>query len=148
MTTIAYKDGVVAWDSLSCAGELITNIERDVKHFEHDGAEFWCAGAPSEFDALREAHCLGNLARFDLDISTYAITWDGEKLYITCVSEGVVVFDPISPCESIAIGSGSKYAIGAMDCGKTAQEAVQIAARRDTGTGGTIRRKRLFREHK
>jgi ATP-dependent protease HslVU (ClpYQ) peptidase subunit len=37
-----------------------------------------------------------------------------------------------------AIGSGMDFAIGAMECGKTPFEAVQIAARRDPGTGGKI----------
>jgi hypothetical protein len=38
-----------------------------------------------------------------------------------------------------AIGCGSDHAITAMDMGATAYQAVQMAAKRDTGTGGTIR---------
>ena len=38
----------------------------------------------------------------------------------------------------IAIGSGMDFAVGAMLAGKSAAEAVEIAAIRDTGTGGEI----------
>ena len=38
-----------------------------------------------------------------------------------------------------AIGSGSNNAITAMDMGATAAEAVEMAKKRDTGTGGLVR---------
>ncbi len=37
-----------------------------------------------------------------------------------------------------AIGSGSGIALGAMAAGKTAAEAVEIAARFDSGTGNGV----------
>jgi hypothetical protein len=39
------------------------------------------------------------------------------------------------PC---AIGSGMDFALAAMACGKTAAEAVEIAARFDPNTGGRV----------
>ena len=41
-----------------------------------------------------------------------------------------------------AIGSGASYALGAMDAGATAKEAVKIASR-DVYTGGIIRTHKL-----
>lgn len=41
----------------------------------------------------------------------------------------------MTPC---ALGSGEYYAIGAMEAGATPFQAVAIAAKRDTGTGGKI----------
>ena len=38
-----------------------------------------------------------------------------------------------------AIGSGSAYAIAAMDMGASAEDAVRAAMKRDIYTGGTIR---------
>jgi hypothetical protein len=38
-----------------------------------------------------------------------------------------------------AIGTGTDHAITAMDCGLSAREAVKMAMKRDTGTGGRIR---------
>lgn len=46
---------------------------------------------------------------------------------------------PIPPSATYAIGSGADHAITAMDMGANAFLAVQMAAKRDTGTGGTIR---------
>lgn len=37
-----------------------------------------------------------------------------------------------------AVGSGSHFALAAMACGKTAVEAVRLAARFDPGTGGRV----------
>ena len=42
-----------------------------------------------------------------------------------------------------AIGSGSPHAITAMDCGKSAVQAVQMAAKRDPATGGRVVTMRL-----
>lgn len=38
----------------------------------------------------------------------------------------------------MAIGSGAEFAVGAMEAGASPEQAVEIAARRDTGTGGEI----------
>ncbi|MEE4626600.1 hypothetical protein V2K62_03170 [Pseudomonas alliivorans] len=38
-----------------------------------------------------------------------------------------------------AIGSGSAYALAAMDMGASAEEAVKAAMKRDIYTGGTVR---------
>jgi len=37
-----------------------------------------------------------------------------------------------------AVGSGRDYALAAMYCGKTAEEAVHIAMKFDNGTGGSV----------
>lgn len=42
-----------------------------------------------------------------------------------------------------AAGSGSVFAIGAMDAGASAREAVEIAIRRDLSTGGKVRWMRI-----
>ena len=42
-----------------------------------------------------------------------------------------------------AVGSGACFAIAAMDCGKSAKEALEIARKRDSGTGGRIRMMRI-----
>ena len=42
-----------------------------------------------------------------------------------------------------AIGSGSPFALTAMDMGASAYQAVEMAAKRDTSTGGKIRTLRV-----
>lgn len=62
------------------------------------------------------------------------IIWDGKVLkaanYLLRFTE---VHEPY-----YAIGSGAVHAITAMDCGKTAAQAVQMAAKRDCNTGGKV----------
>lgn len=60
--------------------------------------------------------------------------WDGKKLStanrfcrVTEVEEGYY-----------AVGSGSPHAITAMDCGKSAAQAIQMAIKRDPYSGGRI----------
>jgi hypothetical protein len=45
---------------------------------------------------------------------------------------------PIEPGQPLAIGSGTNWALAAMDFGKTAVEAVEYAATRCNGTGGGV----------
>ena len=47
---------------------------------------------------------------------------------------------PIPAGAIYAIGSGADHAITAMDMGASAIGAVEMAAKRDTGTGGIIRK--------
>lgn len=46
---------------------------------------------------------------------------------------------PYEVAKSFAIGSGAKYAMAAMACGKTPAEAVKVAAKFDPFTGGAVR---------
>ncbi len=46
---------------------------------------------------------------------------------------------PLDPANPDAIGSGSAYALAAMDMGASAEEAVRAAMKRDIYTGGTVR---------
>lgn len=46
---------------------------------------------------------------------------------------------PYEVAKSFAIGSGAKYAMAAMACGKTPAEAVRVAAKFDPFTGGAVR---------
>ena len=46
---------------------------------------------------------------------------------------------PLRTEKYAAVGSGAVFAIAAMDCGKSAVEAIRIAKKRDVNTGGRIR---------
>lgn len=45
-------------------------------------------------------------------------------------------FERTSP---VAIGSGAKYALAALDCGADIKEAIEVACKRDIHSSGTIR---------
>lgn len=71
----------------------------------------------------------------DEDDSTDYLLIDGAKCYWLTTP----YLRPIEVRDGMAsVGSGSRYALGAMEAGKTAAEAVAIAARFDPNTGGGV----------
>jgi ATP-dependent protease HslVU (ClpYQ) peptidase subunit len=139
MTTIAYKDGVIAWDSQVTAGSMVVSRSFQ-KMTKANGLTLWCAGTIQDRDALVKAISSGR-AEWDMDLEVEAIVLEGESLSLVSVREGRIWRDSVSRSEPMAIGSGADYAMGAMDAGCDAVEAVKIAAGRDVSTGGRIRKK-------
>lgn len=135
MTTIAYKDGVIAYDSQITSGNTITYDDYQKCH-EVKGVRFFMCGKTCDYAALQDAY-FGAAVTKEVDAS--AIVADSDGLW--CVGAGVQEGfwkSPIMLDSIYAIGSGADHAITAMDMGDTAYQAVQMAAKRDTGTGGTI----------
>lgn len=136
MTTIAYKDGVIAYDSRTSAGSVITNDNAE-KHYERDGIHFFMCGSLCDYDAFFSVFS-GAKTDYSPDVSCLAVI-DGRVYVCSHDSEKGVWKSPIDMAQSYAIGSGSEFAWGAMDCGATAAQAIRIAMKRDSGTGGQIR---------
>ena len=70
-----------------------------------------------------------------------AFFWDGDRLWIALINNKVCEHYPVE--HNRAIGSGNRFALAAMDFGKTAKEAVEYAACRDVYTGGKVESFRL-----
>lgn len=136
MTTIAYKDGVIAYDSRTTAGDVITNDHSD-KHHEHNGVHFFMCGTLADYDAFFAAF-EGEKRDSALQVSCLALV-NGKLFVCGYESESGVWKSPIDMTQSYAIGSGSQFAWGAMDCGASAAQAVRVAMKRDTCTGGAVR---------
>lgn len=136
MTTIAYKDGIVAYDSRTSAGSIITN-DNSEKHYERDGVHFFMCGSLCDYEAFFAAFN-GVKPEYVPDVSCLAVV-DGKVYVCAYDSDKGVWKSPIDMSQSYAIGSGSEFAWAAMDCGASAAQAIRIAMKRDTGTGGTIR---------
>lgn len=137
MTTIAYKDGVIAYDSRSTRGTTIldddTNKLQVVK-----GVRFLCTGATCDFAALIAAF-FGADAPSAVEAS--ALAWDGSALWLVGHDDKTGAWkDSLELDRPYAIGSGSNHALTAMDMGATAVEAIQMAKKRDTCTGGRVRK--------
>ena len=138
MTTIAYKDGIIAYDSQASRGDTIVNISYK-KTVQVSGYHFFFAGSVNRVEDLVNMFFTGEKAeKFDAT-SAFVVTPEGDVLLTGFDPDGAVDYDGVDPAEVYAIGSGSQFAIGAMDAGKTAQEAVKVAAARDVYTGGKIR---------
>lgn len=135
MTTIAYKDGVIAYDSRISAGRTIIYDDVDKKR-EREGVFFFGTGSTSDINDLIGAY-FGEEIIGECGASALVVH-DG-ALMIIGYSEGKVWKSPVRADKPYAIGSGEDHAFTALDMGASAAEAVEMAAKRDTGTGGKIR---------
>lgn len=94
MTTIAYKDGVIAYDSRVTRGDLITDDDCD-KCIERDGVKFFMSGALCDYDALVGAY-FGTAPSGKVDAS--AIVVDAGKLMMVAVDDDTGLWkSPIKP---------------------------------------------------
>ncbi len=148
MTTIAYRDGALACDTMevhtSEAGgsryfvnsEKIFELEDGYLGSSGDsaGVYVWFEYHQAKSSKQKETQ-LEIMAEYDFDI-------------VWMASDGLWVSDQtgvISQCHEpyYAIGSGSKAAMAAMICGKSAEAAVDVAALVDPYTGGEVKVYRL-----
>lgn len=135
MTTIAYKNGIIATDSQLSCGDVILFCD-DEKRREHNGVVFYLSGSiPSmgEFMAAWPDGAIGE----SCDQAGFVVK-DGD-VYTACCDDGKVATWLHRKDVAWAYGSGSYFAIGAMDAGLSAADAVAIAIGRDTHSGGKVR---------
>lgn len=150
MTTIAYRDGVLAADSLThatteSAGEVLYPCEKLFRRTVGRGKQrrevlIGTAGEASPSSLFVEWYGSGKprpkcFKKADFQILLVEPTGVFET------DESCVLQRVVGPYH--AIGSGRKAAFAAMACGKTALEAVAIAAMFDPYTGGEIVTMRL-----
>jgi ATP-dependent protease HslVU (ClpYQ) peptidase subunit len=166
MTTIAYKNGVMAADTREVHGapghEVIGDCTKlirfhDVNRFcilvgmagdsaasavvaqaivtqartrSSENADFWSRVRAEVGDRVKDA-----------DFSVLVFSSSTEQLVqVDAMLEPLPVSDPFW-----AIGSGAKIALGAMEYGASAVEAVDIACKFDPYTGGKIQSYRAAR---
>lgn len=136
MTTIAFKAGVLAADTLVCSGNERVGTTTKVKAlgpllYASSGScgladtwESWLRrGAVGEHPSLKQD-----------DASATCILFLPDDTILWFHVDGVTHFH----APYFAIGSGSSYALGAMAVGASPEDAVLAAMRHDTGTGGRV----------
>ena len=143
MTTIAYKNGVIAYDSRCTRGTTITDDDAE-KLETVKGVHFLCTGCTCDFDALIAAY-FGTASSATVEASGYAVD-DGTLWLIGHDDKTGFWKSRIRLDAGDAIGSGSAFALAAMDMGATAVEAIEMAKKRDTSTGGRVRDLRIRAE--
>ena len=134
MTTIAYKDNVIAFDSRETAGGMIMSDTVDKKVIIND-VTFFTAGSVYNFKEFHDAYFKEN-ATISEDNDCYAFVIDDGELLLVSATDGLIRKSTVSYPD--AIGSGYVFALAYMDCGQTAKQAVEATAKRDVGTGGTV----------
>lgn len=140
LTTIAYKNNIIAYDSRLTRGDLILSDNHD-KMIVRGNIHFWGTGNTTDIDKLIDAYFSpGNIQP---PVEANVLVLDNGELY-------QLGFDPdsnppefwkskldMNNCD--AFGTGQLYAFTAMDMGASAKEAVEMAAKRDIFTGGEVR---------
>lgn len=136
MTTIAYKDGVIAYDSRQTRGGAIVSDDC-LKCEIVSGVSFFLSGCVCDEQALIAAY-FGTPSKDPVECSGFVA--DNGKLMMVGHDDKTDIWkQPLDPANADAIGSGSAYALAAMDMGASADEAVRAAMKRDIYTGGTAR---------
>lgn len=137
MTTIAYKDGIIAYDGFATSGGEITEDDFE-KMFIVENTVFFMSGSISDFDNFFSVFLYSEKPNKYNDCAAFVIH-EG-KLWMSAISAGCGFWKrELSLNKHYALGSGEHYALTALDLGKSAYEAVESASKRDCFTGGLIR---------
>ena len=135
MTTIAYKDCVIAYDSRITAGTTITDDDYN-KHTQHGGVDFFLTGCIADFEKFYAAYD-GEPVDSDMRVSGFAVTC-GDIWQVAYNQEDKFWKIKLSHQKVYADGSGTSYALTAMDMGASAADAVRMAIKRDSCSGGNV----------
>lgn len=137
MTTIAYKDGVIAYDSRLVVENLIFDDEFEKMH-SRDDVLFFLSGSTCDNEKFMNAYFEPELICKNVNIE--AIVFDRSILYRSSIDpDGIFWRSPLRPDHYYAIGSGRDFALAFMDSGISAEEAIYATMKRDCFTGGKVR---------
>jgi len=145
MTTIAYKDGIIAYDSRIVQGITICDDDFEKCIFK-DGFFFFLSGPTCDYEKFMN-HFINNRDESNLPVEGVgAFVYDKKlgALYQVQNSENSFWYVRMETAKICSIGSGSDHAITAMDMGASAEAAIKMAMKRDTCTGGRIRTFKIF----
>ena len=148
MTTIAYRDGVMAADTMSNDGTLRVsmNSQKIYRVFTRFSIVA-CAGYVAEAEAFIEW-----LERGVPDGDKLKVSENFDAIEVAClnaINPGAVWHwdDHLTPykldAEFYALGNGGHFAMGAMAAGCTAEEAVRLAIKHTIHSGGDIQIERI-----
>lgn len=138
MTTIVYRDGVMAADRRAYAGDKQPIGEKTKVHRLADGSLFGASsskvGAVDKFRRLVEERGIGGSFDAAHPVQAILVRPDGSIFYF---HEEDTFTGPLEAA-FIAIGSGDRFALGALKMGATAARAVEVAIECDVWSGGGI----------
>ncbi len=137
MTTVAIRDGVMAADGLlNDNGWSATKRHQKLVILSEIGCAVAAAGCIQDVELWKDWLLEGSPEDRKPDLTNFSgfmLKADGEIVCYETKLAPFVIYEPF-----VAVGTGEKFAIGAMEMGADAIKAVEIAARRDVWTGGEI----------
>lgn len=147
MTVIAYKDGVIAADTLVSGGSTV--FGETTKIFKsREGHIVGCAGLTAAYPLAKRwvdkgcdmsaipnfaEHLGGDASSDGCSVALIVVEPEGQVLSVDCYGNAFPVRGPF-----FAEGSGAQFALGAMAVGANAIQAVQAAISRSNTCGGQI----------
>lgn len=138
MTTIAYKDGVIAYDSRMTSGNLIGSDKWD-KRWRCNGYNFFLCGTVADMERFIKEVIAGKKTLI-FACSGVMVDPEGRMWMVDSGADDSDEHELVQlPFDTpMSWGSGRDFAIAAMDFGSSAKQAVKYAATRDCGTGGKV----------
>lgn len=146
MTTVAFRNGILAFDSRVCAEHMIIQKEftKGIKTENHlcayagdvgFGELFleWVKNGMNPSDPPKTM--VNNSAE---DIEALVIDKKGNVILWTSAPSGMLPIN-LGKIPFYAIGTGAEFAFGAMEAGLTAKEAVEIAIKYDQNSGQPVK---------
>lgn len=140
MTTIAYKNGVIAYDSRETSPDDLIVDDDCEKRFDRNPFHFFLCGASSDREEFIESYLNWKAVRDGIDVEAFVYCPSVKLLYRSSIDEkGVIWKSQLRLDNHYAMGSGRRLALAFMDSGMSAEDAVIATCKRDVWTGGTIR---------
>jgi 20S proteasome alpha/beta subunit len=137
MTTIAYRDGILAGDTRVTTEDLVSP-EKIRKVFKlRNGCLFAHSGDAEEGELLKRSIIKGGPMPKIKDSDAICVMPNGDILF----TEGLTWTKIVAPF--VALGSGKQFAYGAMQYGASAADAVRVACKLDKHSGLPIQTVRL-----
>jgi ATP-dependent protease HslVU (ClpYQ) peptidase subunit len=137
MTTVAYKEGILASDGRSTYHDTI-ECENTQKIFKVENGWIGFAGTLCHFEVLLK-HLKDNSVYIRDDVDIYAIFVNAKRQVFSIeIYQNSVHYVRVS--DVYAVGSGAMYALGAMAAGATAEQAIKIASKYDIGTNNRVKK--------
>lgn len=141
MTTIAFRDGILATDSLITSGHERAGLRRKAGRV---GPLLYASTGSSGYCNTWEAWLLGGMK----GPQPHMGVGDNSASAFVFMPDGLIVWFHREGSESLrapywASGSGGPFAAGAMATGASAEEAVACAIAHDVYSGGPIQTYRI-----
>lgn len=138
MTTIVWRDGVLAADSRAYSGDKTPiGFKKKIHRLDNGdlfGASSSKVGSVEHFMRLVNEHGVFKSFEEEILLKAIVVTKDGSFYLFNDLKS----FSGPIHADYIAIGSGEEYALGALEMGSSAIEALEVAIRLDPWTGGEI----------
>lgn len=150
MTTIAYRDGIMAAEGKMTLGDMVIKLDTEKVFWVNNHLVGVCgrARAINTFvtwlQKMTDYHIVNQEVGELVDLVPPALEDDeGYSALVVTPSRQVLMYEGNTPIDMgldvpMSVGSGSYFALAAMKAGNSAEEAVKVACELDVYSGGEI----------